>query len=173
MNDLFELPLNEIIPDPLAGGPLADEPFRLDDLLVMPDHPDVSTISRQLEDLTIDNNTQSLQLKIERMKRRQLRSSLRSVEQVLLRPCADATSLKHDLIASQEQQNAINYQFDADVTSLRTLMFRCFTRMHQMMAKFLPHIRLPPDDDFELQQMLQEITQTFQQFHSYYSASYV
>ena len=130
MNDLIDLPLNEVMPDLLAGGPFADESFRIDDLLAMPEHPDVNAISRQLESLTIENNTQSLQIKIERMKRRQLRSSLRSMEQVLLHPCSDATSLKQDLIASQEQQNAINYQFDADVTSLRALMFRCLTRMH-------------------------------------------
>jgi len=173
MNDLNDLPLNSTMPDLLAGGPFADELFRVDDLLAMPEHPDVNAISRQLENLTIENNTQSLQIKIERMKRRQLRSSLRSMEQVSLRPCPDATSLKQELIASQEQQNAINYQFDADVTALRALTFRCLTRMHQMISRFLPHIMLSPDDDFELAQMSQEIAQTFHQFHSYYTASYV
>ena len=77
----------------------------------MPEHPDIIAISRQLENLTIENNTQSLQIKIERMKRRQLRSSLRSIEQALLRPCPDVASLKHELIATQEHQNTINYQF--------------------------------------------------------------
>ena len=139
----------------------------------MPEYPDVNNITRQLEGLTIETNTQSLQLKIERMKRRQLRSSLRSMEQVLLQPCPDATSLKRELIVIQEQQNTINYQFDADLTSIKALTFRCITRMHQMMARFLPHIRLPPDDDFELHHMLREIEQTFQQFHSYFTVSYV
>ena len=173
MTDLNDLSINATLPDMLAGGPFSDELFRIDDLLPMPEHPDIIAISRQLENLTIENNTQSLQIKIERMKRRQLRSSLRSMEQVLLRPCPDATSFKQELIATQKNQNAINYQFEGDVTSSRALTFRCLTRMHQMMSRLLPHIMLPPDDNFELAQMLQEIAQTFHQFHSYYTASYV
>jgi len=173
MNELNEIPVDTTTSDMLAGGPFAEELFRLDDLLPMPEHPDIIAITRQLENLSVENNTQSLQLKIERMKRRQLRSSLRSMEQALLRPCSDATSLRHELSASQEHQNAINFQFEGDITSLRALTFRCLTRMHQMISRFLPHVRIPADDDFELAQMLQEIAQTFQQFHSYYSASYV
>ena len=173
MNDLSDLPMNATLPDMLAGGPFSDDLFRIDDLIPMPEHPDIIAISRQLESLTIENNTQSLQIKIERMKRRQLRSSLRSMEQVLLRPCPEAASLKQELISTQENQNAINYQFEGDMTSLRALMFRCLTRMHQMMTRLLPHIMLPPDDDFELVQMSQEIAQTFHQFHSYYTTSYV
>jgi len=173
MNNLSDSITSEIIPDMLAGGPFSDDLFRIDDLIPMPEHPDIVAISRQLESLTIENNTQALQIKIERMKRRQLRSSLRSMEQVLIRPCSDAASLKQELIATQENQNAINYQFEGDMTTLRALMFRCLTRMHQMMSRFLPHIALPPDDDFELAQMSQEIAQTFHQFHSYYTASYV
>jgi len=94
MNDLNDSITNEVIPDLLAGGPFADDLFRIDDLIPMPEHPDIIAISRQLESLTIENNTQALQIKIEKMKRRQLRSSLRSMEQVLLRPCSDAASLK-------------------------------------------------------------------------------
>ena len=60
------------------------------------------------------------------MKRRQLRSSLRSIEQALLRPCPDAASHKQELIATQEHQNAINYQFEGDVTSMRAMMFISF-----------------------------------------------
>ena len=159
MTDLNDLSINATLPDMLAGGPFSDELFRIDDLLPMPEHPDIITISRQLESLSIENNTQSLQIKIERMKRRQLRP--------------DTTSLKQELIATQEHQNAINYQFEGDVTSLRAMMFRCLTRMHQMMTRMLSHVALPPDDDYELAQMSQEIAQTFHQFHSYYTASYV
>jgi len=173
MNEFNELPVDAILNDLIAGGSFTDEPFKIDDYQPIPEHPDIITISRQLENLSVENNTQSLQLKIERMKRRQLRSSLRSVEQTLSRPCPDATSLRQELIAHQEQQNAINYQFEGDVTSLRAITFRCITRMHQMMTRMLSYVALPPDDDYELTLMSQEIAQTFHQFHSYHMASYV
>ena len=173
MDNFNEMNENMTLPDLTAGNPLFEDVFRLDDLLPIPDNPDLITISRQLESLTIEGNTQSLQLKIERMKRRQLRSSLRSVEQAVQRPCVDAESLKRELIATQENQNAINYQFEGDMTAIRALTFRCLTRMYQVMTRLMSHVMLTPDDDFELTQMMQEIAQTFQQFHSYYITSYV
>ena len=173
MSELNEVPVDTLLNDLLAGGPFPEETFRIDDFPPMPEHPDIITISRQLESLSIENNTQSLQLKIERMKRRQLRSSLRSMEQMLSHPCPDATSLKQELIATQEHQNAINFQFEGDVTSLRAMMFRCLTRMHQMMNRMMSHMVLHPDDNYELTHMSQEIAQTFQHFQSYYTVSYV
>jgi len=164
---------NIMMPDLIIGDPIIEDIFQIDDLLATPDHPDLIAITRQLESLTIEGNTQSLQLKIERMKRRQLRSSLRSVEQMLSHPCPDATSLKQELIATQEYQNAINFQFEGDITSLRAMMFRCLTRMHQMMNRMMSHMALHPDDNYELTHMSQEIAQTFQQFQSYYTVSYV
>ena len=173
MNELHELPADTTMSDMLAGGPFTEDLFRLDELLPIPECPDIIALSRQLDSLAIETNTQSLQLKIERMKRRQLRSSLRSIEQISLRPCPDAASLRQEFSAFQDHQNAINFQFEGDITALRALTFRCLTRMHQTITRFLPHIRLPADDNFELAQMLQEITQTFSHFHSYYTASYV
>jgi len=164
---------NIMMPDLIIGDPIIEDIFQIDDLLATPDHPDLIAITRQLESLTIEGNTQSLQLKIERMKRRQLRSSLRSVEQMLSHPCPDATSLKQELIATQEYQNAINFQFEGDITSLRAMMFRCLTRMHQMMNRMMSHMALHPDDNYELTHMSQEIAQTFQHFQSYYTVSYV
>jgi len=139
----------------------------------MPEHPDIITINRQLENLVIENDTQALQIKIERMKQQRLRSSLRSIEQILLRPCPDAASLKQQLIATQEHQNMINYQFEGDITSMKAMTFRCLTRIHQFISRLLPHVLLPPEDGYELAQMLHEISQTFHQFHTYYSTSYV
>jgi len=164
---------NIMLPDLTIGDPIIEDVFRIDDFLPTPDHPDIIAISRQLESLTIEGNTQSLQLKIERMKRRQLRSSLRSIEQAVQRPCMDAASLRQELITSQESQNTVNFQFEGDMIAMRALTFRCLTRMYQMMTRFMPHLMLTPDDDFELTQLMQEIAQTFQQFHSYYTTSYV
>ena len=173
MNNFDEANIDMMLPDLMISDPVIDEVFKLDEFLPVPDHPDLIALSRQLDNLTIEGNTQSLQLKIERMKRRQLRSSLRSLEQTVQRPCVEAQSLKQELIAIQENQNAINYQFEGDMTAIRALTFRCLTRMYQMMNRFLSHIVLTPDDDFELSQMMQEIAQTFQQFHNYYITSYV
>jgi len=173
MDDLNNLNGNTMLPELSAEGSFIDDLFNFDDVIPMPVQPDLTAINKQLENLTIDGNTQFLQLKIERMKRRQLRSSLRTIEQTVQRPCTDAASLRQELIATQEHQNSINFQLEGDITAMRALTFRCLTRMYQVMTRFLSQVTLMPDDDFELSQMMQEIAQTFQQLHSYYITSYV
>jgi len=173
MNGLNNLNEDALLPDLIAEGSLLDNLFNFDDITLPPVQPDLTAVNRQLESLTIDGNTHSLQLKIERMKRRQLRSSLRTVEQAVQRPCMDAASLRQELTMTQEQQNSINYQFEGDIVALRALTFRCLTRMYQVMAKLLSRTICTPDDDFEMSQMMLEIAQTFQQLHSYNMASYV
>ena len=42
-----------------------------------------------------------------------------------------------------------------------------------MIAYLLPHVMLPPANNHELNQMLDELTRTIQQFHTYYEATYV
>jgi len=173
MDDLNNLSENIMLPDLSAESSFNDDLFKFDNIIPMPIQPDLTAINKQLENLTIDGNTQFLQLKIERMKRRQLRSSLRTIEQAVQRPCMDAASLRQELIATQEQQNSINFQLEGDITAMRALTFRCLTRMHQVMTMLLSRVVFMPDDDFELSQMMQEIAQTFQQLHSYYITSYV
>ena len=46
MTDEFnDLTVNSILPDVLTGGPFPDELFRINDLLPIPEHPDIIAIS--------------------------------------------------------------------------------------------------------------------------------
>ena len=173
MNEFSNMNENPLLTDITAEGSFMEDLFKLDDINLMPLQPDLTAINKQLENLTVDGNTQFLQLKIERMKRRQLRSSLQTLEQTVQRPCTDAFSLRQELIATQEHQNSINFQLEGDVTALRALTFRCLTRMYQVMTRFLSQMVLMPDDDFEMSQLMNEIAQTFHQLHSYHISSYV
>ena len=102
MNNFNAVNENMMLSDLTEGDSFIEDIFKIKDILPVSNHPDLITLSRQLENLTIEGNTQSLQIKIERMKRRQLRSSLRSLEQAVQRPCADTVSLKQELITTQE-----------------------------------------------------------------------
>ena len=73
----------------------------------------------------------------------------------------------------QQCQNTINFQFDEELTRMSSLIFRCFARIHEVIAYLLPIVMLPPASDHELNQMLDELTRTIRQFHKYYEASYV
>ena len=82
-------------------------------------------------------------------------------------------SLKGELQAAQGNQNAINYQLDGEISRLNMMSFRCFSRIHQILSVILPYVMMPPDEQFELTQMLNELIRTLHQFQVYQPASYV
>ena len=134
---------------------------------------ELANINAKIERLTLDSNTQSLRVEIERGKRRKLQSSLKQVRHQLLHPCPEVETLKQELSERQWCQEAVNYQFDGELTRLRTLMFRSLARMHGTLVYFLPHIMLLPDNGREINMMLDEVTRTVRQFHTYSDVTYV
>ena len=151
---------------------ISDLPYIKDPELVSLQQ-EISNINAKLERLTLDSNTPSLRVEVERVKRRRLQSSLKQVRNQLLHPCPKVETVKQEMSERQWYQDAVNYQFDGELTRLSTLMFRSLARMHEAIVYLLPHVMLPPDNGSEINRMLDEVTRTIRQFHIYYEASYV
>ena len=134
---------------------------------------EISNLSAKVERLILDSNTQALRVEIERVKRRKLQSSLKQIRSQLLHPCPEIEIIKQEVNDRHWYQEAVHYQFDGELTRLRTLMFRSLARMHETLVYLLPHVMLPPDNGHELNIMLDEVTRTIRQFHTYSDVSYV
>jgi len=156
-----------LLPDLLAEDPLCDNLFSLEAPPLSITHPDIAALNFKLDSLSLECNTQALQIEVERVKRQKLRSSIRSIRQKISLPCPDTMSLKGELQAVRENQNAINYQIDGEVSRLNTMSLRYFSRIHQILTVILPHVTMPPDEHFELIQMLDELVRTLHQFQVY------
>ena len=129
------------LPDLLSEDPLLDNMFFLEAPPLSVTHPDIAALNFKLDNLSLECNTQALQLEVEQVKRQKLRTSLRSIRQKITLPCPDATSLKGEQQAVQGNQNTINFQLDGEVSRLNTMAFRCFARAHQILTVLLSLLR--------------------------------
>ena len=172
-NDCLFYDMDLTIPDLLPIGDITNDLPLINDPERTSLQQEIINISARLEKLTIDNNTLALRVEIERTKRRKLQTSLKQVRNQLLHPCPDMAIIKQEMTMWQQCQDAVNYQFDGELTHQNSLNFRSLARMHEIFAYLLPHIMLPPVNGHEVNQMLDELTRTIRQFHTYYEASYV
>jgi len=131
------------------------------------------TLNSRLEHLSLEINTQSLQIEVERAKRQKMRTSLKQLKQEVSTPCLDIAPLRQEISKINENHNATSYHLEAEITRLSTMSFRCFSRMHQILVLLLSHISMPPNECTDMVQLLNEFTRTLHQFHVIYEASYV
>ena len=127
----------------IPEDPPIDNQFPVETPLITSLHSDISAINTRLENLTIESNTQSLRIEVERVKRQKLHLSLRQVKQNMLLPCPDIASLKYNVEAMQGNQNAINYQLEGEITNMNVMTFRRLSRMHQIITFLLPMLCCP------------------------------
>ena len=172
-SDFLDMPMEPSLPDLLPEGSLFNSIFPPENPSITSTQPDIVALSSRLDQLSLEAGTQSLRIELEKHKRQKLRTTIRQIKQNMNSPCPDAVSLKYEFDIMQRNQDAMNYQLEGEMTTMRTITFRCLSRVHQLVTRLLPHVMLAPDDNFELVQMLHELSQTLHQFQSYYSVSYV
>ena len=172
MNDEF-LNYDATIPALLCEGNFIDELIPINDPEIVSLRNDIAALTTRIEQLTIDNNTQSLRIEVERVKRRKLHSSFRQLKHILPLPCSEVTSLRQDTENDRSAQHSINYQFGGEIDRLNTLSFRCFSRIHQLMNSMVPYLVMPPNEYSEMMQMLYELNGTLHQFYVHHQVSYV
>ena len=172
-NDYSLFNMDLAIPNLVPAEVMFDDLPQINDPEITSLKNEIADINARLEKITIDSNTQSLRVDVERVKRRKLQTSLKQVRNKMSNPCPDIAVLKQQMNEQQHYQNTINFQFYGELTCMSSIIFRCFARTHEMIAYILPYVMLPPDNHNELSQMLTELTQTIRQFHTYNEATYV
>ena len=177
-SDFLDMPMEPSLPDLLPEGSLFNSTFPPENPSITSTQQDIVVLSSRLDQLSLWSNwagTQSLRIELEKHKRQKLRTTIRQIKQDMNSPCPDTVSLKYEFDIMQRNQDAINYnyQLEGEITTMITITFRCLSRVHQLVTRLLPHVMLAPDDNFELVQMLHELSQTLHQFQPYYSVSYV
>ena len=172
-NYLTNFEMDPIIPDLLPEGSFLND--LLDNNIPLPVIPntDIVTLNQRIDQLSLDTNTQSLRIEVEKAKRQKLGATVRRLRQDVLPPHHEIVRLRQDLDIMRNEQNSINYYFEAEIASNRTLAFRGLSRIHQILALMSPPTILPVNHGPELNQLIQELGRTLQQFPVEYTASYV
>ena len=91
------------------GFPILPETLSLNppDLLSPPN--DIAALTSQIEKLSIDINTQSLRVEIERAKQQRLSSSLKRIKRDLVSPSQESTQLRYELDALKRFVGEMQY----------------------------------------------------------------
>ena len=165
--------MDPVIPDLLPEGSFQDD--LLDTNIPVPVIPnaDIVTLNQRFDQLSLDTNTQSLRIEIEKVKRQKLSATIRRLRQDLLSPHPEIARLRQDVDTMRNEQNSINYYLEAEIASNGAMTFRGLSRIHQILALMLPQTTLPVNHGPELNQLIQELGRTLQQFHVKYTVSYV
>ena len=169
MNDeIFDMMIRDLLPE----GSVVDNLFPVENLFSMPEHSDIVNINRQLESLTLENNTNSLRIEVERSKRQKMRATLRQIKHDIRSFCSEGAPPSRVINTLRENQEAVNYQLEGEIARLNTICYRSFSRMHQLLTFLLPRTNLAPDDQVEATYMLNEIAQTIHPFIVCYQPVY-
>ena len=83
-DNLISLTEDPTLPDLVPEDPIFDDLLRVDDWTIPTMHPDVIELSRKLDNLTIESNTQGLRLEVERAKRQRLQASVAKLDVIWL-----------------------------------------------------------------------------------------
>ena len=91
-------PEDILITDNFPEGPLFNDVFPVEPPFMIPTHLDLVTLNSRLEHLSLEVNTQSLWIEVERAKRHKMHLSIKQLKKEMSPPYSDVTSLKQEMI---------------------------------------------------------------------------
>ena len=122
--------------------------------------PVITSLSNQLEKLSIETHTHELQLKIKRIKRQKTGIKFRRLKRDLL----NKDKIMQDTLAKLDQKRyeveIYHLLYVGELAHLRTITIRCLTRAQQIMASTVPHVPLSVENHNNLAQLLNELVRT-------------
>jgi len=101
-NDYSLFNMDLAIPNLVPAEVMFDDLPQINDPEITSLKNEIADINARLEKITIDSNTQSLRVDVERVKRRKLQTSLKQVRNKMSNPCPDIAVLKQQM---NEQQH--------------------------------------------------------------------
>ena len=126
---------------------------------------ELKAINVRIEHLERALSIQTLKLDVERAKRQQLKLMMKPQPHEI--PTLQLEALKTATEANTARQESINFQLGGDLDRMNTQVFRCLSRIQQLMSFVLPCIQVTSSDHPDVTSLLEEIGRTLQQLCSY------
>jgi len=172
-DNLITLNNDPMLPDLVPEGSNYNELFQIDDLIIPTPHNEIDNLTRKLELLMIDTNSNGLRMEVERAKRRRLQTIVKRTERDLSLANSEIVILRNEIAQLRDQQNSINYQLDGDHARTSTLAFRCLSRVSQLLSSMVLRNAPTYEPNSETEVLLHELDLTIRQFGVFYQTSYI
>ena len=105
---------------------------------------DVNTINSQLDQLSVDVNTQNLRSKLEKTKRQRLNTTVKIIEHEIALLTKTVTRTQANIMVLKQQIENLMQARNGDLAQLTTVTYRCLSRMHNILIPILPYIVMLP-----------------------------
>ena len=135
---------------------------------IFPSTDDVLSLTKQVEHLSLEVNTQGLKAELERLKRRRLGTTLKRVRQETIPIRKMLAQAQNENTTLKEQVNATSHIHYSEQTRLGVLTHCCESRIHQILISVIPHVQLSPGEHHGISQLTYELLRAAQQIKSPY-----
>ena len=126
---------DELLNDDLNN--LMNEPLSFLTADLFPPTNDIITISKQLEQLTIDVNTQNLKIEVERLKRQKLGRFVRQLKHESFSSRQLITQLQEENNTLKEQIATLNNTMSSEIARVTVLTHCCLGRLHHILISIV------------------------------------
>ena len=118
---------------------------------------DIVQLSQRLDQLSIEVNTMTIKLELEKIKRRRLRKSLKQSNDEILALKNELIRRNQDNIALNEQLALMSQTVFSEIACLTQRTYICLGRIHHMLISAVPRIPMTEADHWDLSQQAMEL----------------
>ena len=123
-------------------------------------------LNKQLDKFSIDINTQSLRIGIERAKRRKLGSVLKRVRKELVSLNHSSDQVPSNITNLHRRISDLQQEYDHKIAQLSTVAYQSLTRVHHLLTTFTPCIPMTIEIHEKVSQLSYELYRTSEQLKS-------
>jgi len=131
--------------------------------MIAPTANDYHLLSSQMDQISIDLNTQQLLNKLEKCKRQRLSTTIRNIEREIATISSTINQTQANIVKLNQQIESLLIARNGDLVQLTTVTYRCFSRMHNVLITIIPYIIMPTRTREDLAQLAHELLRTIYQ----------
>ena len=116
---------------------------------LFPTYHDIIKLSNQIDNLTIDLNTQNIWVEIERAKRQKMKILMRQIRNETIHSNPMVNQLRQKIATLIQKIASVSGTYNSELARLSTITYRRFSRLHQILITIIPHLSMSPSDHIE------------------------
>ena len=151
---------DELIIDDFDG--LMSESLPLIPVDLFPSTDDMILLNNKIDQLTVDVNTQSLRIELEKLKRQKLGDTVRRLKSDLLSLRQTVEQIQAENKIIREQLSALSNTFFSEMACMSVRVHCCLRRFHQVLITIVPYIIMPVETHHEASQLIYELLRAAQ-----------
>ena len=155
--------INDLTNEVCATLPNMTDTMYVETRELFPTHHDMRKISDQIDKLTIDLNTQHLQVEIEKVKRQKMRVMMRQLRNKRTPADPIVDQLRQEVVLLARKVESITETYNSELARVSTVTYLGFSRLHQILITTVPYLSMPPSTHVEASQLIYELLQIINQ----------